>query len=168
MQTQIKNRLLALEAERWLGIQEEGGNNRGQIVRLFQSHMGGSSGAPWCMSFVQYCCHWVDRIGEIIGLMEPSRLHKSDHCMTVWNNTPNRSQLPFIGSVVIWNVQGTSSGHTGIVVGIDQKIITTIEGNTTDSSSRIVSEGDGVYKKRRPLESIGSLKLMGFLSPWRS
>jgi len=56
----ISNRLLIFEATRWLGIQEIGGNNRGQVIRMFQRVIGRAQNEPWCMSFVQYCWHMTD------------------------------------------------------------------------------------------------------------
>ncbi len=165
----IRNQLLVAESLRWVGIQEVGGNNRGQMVRIFQKHLGGAHNEPWCMSYVQYCCYWADKYAELTGHTGlPHKLYKSEHCMTVWNKTPRecRIDIPFPGCVPIWNYEGTTSGHTGALVGIDRQIILTAEGNTSDGVRRIVREGDGVYKKRRPMKTIGKMKLVGFLNPW--
>jgi len=142
----LKNRLLTVEAERWLGMMEEGGNNMGQLVRLFQSQIGIAHGEPWCMSFVQYCCYWVDRY---VSSQATHSLHKSEHCMTVWRKTPQSCRLhrPEVGSVAIWNKLGTDAGHTGVVIGVGEGNITTIEGNTGDDARRVIREGDGVFAK---------------------
>ena len=41
-----KRRLLVAEAERWIGATEQGGNNQGQIVQMFQREIGGAVGEP--------------------------------------------------------------------------------------------------------------------------
>lgn len=168
--TSTKNPILILEAFRWLGVQEVGGNNKGQVVSIFQRHLGGAHEEPWCMSFVQYCCFWVDSMDAAFRSQKAKghKLFKSEHCLTVWNKSPRecRSEAPMPGSVVIWQYGASSAGHTGIVVDVDGDVFTTVEANTGDNSKRVVREGDGVYKKVRPLKSIGKMKIKGFLNPW--
>ena len=55
----IKERLLIHEAKRWVGVTEVGGNNRGQVVEIFQKAVGGvANGQPWCMDFgATRCCY---------------------------------------------------------------------------------------------------------------
>ena len=157
-----------MEAERWLGAQEIGGNNRGQIIRMFQRAVGKAEDEPWCMSFVQYCCNKIDQIYKIVRKANDiNKLYQSEHCLTVWNKTPHICrQDPAPGTIAIWNYKGGSAGHAGIVVEVDGEIIRTIEGNTSDNTKRIVREGDGVYRKRRPINSISNMQLKGFLDPW--
>ncbi len=154
-----------IEGGRWVGVQETGGNNKGQLVSIFQRHIGGAHGEPWCMSFVQYCAYWVDQYFT----ESKHRLFPSEHCMTVWRNSPSVCRLtgPMEGSVVIWNYEGTDNGHTGIVRRLDGNHIYTIEGNTGDSSA-VVREGDGVFVKRRLLQrsSKSKMQIVGFLNPW--
>ena len=45
-------------------------------------------------------------------------------------------------------------GHIGIVTGFDGKNIYTIEGNTNAAGSR---EGQGVYRKIRPLKTVAAM-----------
>lgn len=164
-----RNQILILEAERWLGVQEHGGNNRGEIVSMFQRAIGRAVNEPWCMSFVQYCCMEVDRwANKLLNQNIENQLNKSEHCMTVWRETPKGCRLskPVPGCVPIWNFAGTDDGHTGIAKAFDRQIIIDIEGNTSDDSKTIVREGHGVRKKRRPMRSIGKMNLVGFLDPW--
>jgi hypothetical protein len=164
----IKNKLLTLEAKRWLGIQENGGNNKGEIVSVFQKTIGKAENEPWCMSFVQYCLFQTDNwFYELCDSDIPHELFLSEHCLTVWNESPKhcRIEKPIAGSICIWQYRGSSNGHTGIVVDVDKEIIITIEGNTSNSK-KIIREGDGVYLKRRPLKSIGKMQIKGFLNPW--
>ena len=159
--------MLVLEAKRWIGVTERGGNNRGEMVEMFQKAIGRAINEPWCMSFVQFCCQWPDYfVGGKLNV-----LHKSEHCFSVWMNTKKTARVvePFPGCVAIWQYQGTTNGHTGIVesYGVDDKraYIISIEGNTSDSE-KIVREGDGVFLKKRFLKTTGKMRLKGFLNPW--
>lgn len=171
---QIKHRLLLMEAHRWLGVSERGGNNSGQIVEMFQSTIGKAEKEAWCMSFAQTCMMWAENYFDAAFPLkadaEPLLIFKSEHCLTVWNKTPSfcRAKVPVPGSIVIWQHGNTSAGHTGIVVSVDQKAKTmiTIEGNTADQDDTIVREGDGVFKRRRSLLANGSMKVVGFLNAW--
>ena len=169
-ETLINNKLLILEAKRWVGVQEHGGNNRGEIVKMFQRTIGKAVNEPWCMSYIQYCLENVDEWSEALGLkFGPHLLHLHEHCMTVWRETPKECRLekPIPGCVAIWNYKGNDNGHGSIVESIDRKLLMFYEGNTSDNNKRIIREGDGVRKKRRPfVNSIGNMKLVGFLNPW--
>ncbi len=153
------------EATRWIGVREKGGANCGPEVEEFQRSVDDrADGAPWCMSFVQFC---VKRVSDIIG-KKPS-LYPSEHCLTVWNRTPEELRLsrPVPGCVVIWRKSGTDQGHTGIVVSVGETKMITIEGNTGPAS--IVSrEGDGVYEKERAIHPVtGRMEVVGYLRAWR-
>lgn len=165
-----RNKLLMIEAQRWLGIQEIGGNNRGQVIRMFQRTIGKAQNEPWCMSFVQYCCCMVDTVYAILQERQviTHQLYPSELCSRVWERTSKscRLEAPEPGCVVIWQYHATSAGHTGIVTHVDKSIITTVEGNTGDLTKRVVREGDGVFRKRRPLKTIGRMEIIGFLNPW--
>lgn len=174
MQT-IKDRLLVFEARRWVGMTEIGGNNRGQVVEMFQKAVDGiSSGEPWCMSFVQFCIEMVDNTYDAMFQQSYLRspLKKTEHCMTLWQDSQHHVIIARPGSLAIWqywkNGSPTSSGHVGIVTEVitePQDHIRTIEGNT-GGGSEIEREGDGVYEKVRSREGGTRMKLMGFLSVW--
>jgi uncharacterized protein (TIGR02594 family) len=155
------NLMLVGEAVKYIGCHEEGGNNKGPYVEMFQKAVDGkASGEPWCMAFVQYCVKQTEGI-----CITKSRLFKSEHCLTVWRNSPEDMRLttPEAGCIVIWQHGESENGHTGIVRGfsVDGKIVT-IEGNTTDTAT-IEREGDGVYSNIRKLAGDGDMKIVGFL-----
>lgn len=158
-----KNEALIIEASRWIGITEDSPNSS-QLINKFQSIIGSNENEPWCMSFVQYCCYWVDKYFPF----SLSGLYKSESCLQVWEKTnPIHRSSPKEGNVVIWNYDGTSKGHCGIIKKISNSSMITIEGNTSvDSEKSIVREGDGVFLKIRPLSSIGKFKILGYLNPW--
>lgn len=176
---ELKRRLLVHEAKRWLRFTESGGDNRGQAVEAFQRAVDGRAiGEPWCMAFVQYCIQQVDlMIDEILRQSSSIRsvLAKSEHCMTVWRQSPSRAQhlQPLVGSVMIWQKGHTHAGHTGIVVSKhveaanpgDGEWLWTIEGNTGPQEV-VTREGDGVYLKKRNIGDTGTMRVKGWLDPW--
>ncbi|MEI6806168.1 MAG: CHAP domain-containing protein [Myxococcaceae bacterium] len=172
----LKEKMLIQEAKRWVGITEQGGNNHGQLVELFQRTAGGlANGEPWCMSFAQYCIQEVDASvvhALVLGCPDKkSQLFKSEHCLTVWNKSQDlKIDTPRPGSLCIWQQGQTASGHVGIVVDVNADgSIMTVEGNTSrDLSAGALAqvEGDGVWLKRRCLDTNGSLRLKGFLRVW--
>ena len=72
-------RLLIFEARRWVGMTEIGGNNRGQVVEMFQRAVDGkASGEPWCAAFVFFCVGMVESMAAALGWVECSPLHRSE------------------------------------------------------------------------------------------
>jgi hypothetical protein len=173
-----KQSLLVHEARRWLDFTEQGGENKGQIVEMFQKAVDGKAwGEPWCMSFVQFCLDQVDKTARAltfdsrnyaIASLDSHVLYKTEHCATCWNKTNKvaRRESPSPGDVVIWKSRFGSNGHTGIVVNVfSDGSFETIEGNTSPGITGSQRDGDGVFLKKRS-GGIGSLKLLGFLNPW--
>ncbi|MGZ6369959.1 MAG: CHAP domain-containing protein [Bdellovibrionota bacterium] len=165
----IRAALLVEEAERWIGVQEVGANNRGQLVELFLNSIGLAPGLPWCMAFVQFCVAQVDRLASSI---DPSavanRMFRSAGCAMVWNMTSTelRSSTPEMGSVVIWKHATSSEGHCGIVIGVNgDGSFDTVEGNTSPSPG-VNRDGDGVFRKSHSQTPTGAMELVGFICPW--
>lgn len=167
----LKIPFLIAEARRWVGTTERGGDNKGQLVELWQKSVDGKSDSEsWCMSFVQYQMAWTDKLFlEIVGETNFTKIFKSEHCLTVWNKTPKelRSDIPKPGAIAIWRKKGTLSGHCGIVSSIvpSYRKFHCIEGNTGPGDG-VVREGDGVYEKSRSMDGAGNMELLGFLIPW--
>lgn len=165
-----KEQLLIHEAKRWVGITEHGGNNRGQLVQLFQKSTGGlANGEPWCMAFIQFCIQAVDSlVSDCLEGSEKSPLFKSEHCLTVWNKSQAlKIETPRPGILCIWQHGQTAAGHVGIVVDVNaDSSIMTVEGNTSSANADNQREGDGVWLKRRRLDSSGDLRFKGFLRVW--
>lgn len=174
----LKERLLIHEAKRWVGVTEVGGNNRGQLVELFQKSVDGRAcGEPWCMAFTQFCISTVDHAISALfsdaASCDRSLLYRSKHCLTVWNKSKElRLDKPKPGSLCIWqrhrDGKPTAQGHVGVIVGVNSDgTLLTVEGNTS-SEEGVQREGDGVWlKHRRYLDaSGGSMRLKGFLRVW--
>jgi hypothetical protein len=163
-------------ARTFIGVTEQGGDNRGKDVEMFQRAVDGkASREAWCMCFVQHCVKETKAQLEKTGLYKKVfiTLYPSEHCMTVWNKTnpKYRRTEPKKGYVVIWqyykNGKATAQGHTGIVDSVSndgKSSMLTIEGNTGPGGA-IVREGDGVYAKTRSISGSSSMKIVGFLVP---
>jgi len=172
-----KMSLLVLEAHRWLGVRENGGQNKGKDVERFQKAVDGkASGEPWCACFVAFCVKEVDRrYSESFPdhpLMPTSKLYETEHCLTLWGRSPFECRVfePEEGSIAVWGHyqlgKATGKGHVGIVIGHDLETFHTIEGNTS-AGDGINREGDGVYLRIRNIREYGiNFKLIGFLRPW--
>jgi hypothetical protein len=173
---EMKRQLLMHEARRWVGVEEQGGNNRGQLVEIFQSSMGRAAQEPWCMAFAQWCLAAVDGVVDdvLAGVLGQSSSHtqliKSELCLAVWDKAPpeSKSALPLPGYLVIWRHGVTTAGHTGIVTHVSTTgdSFETIEGNTS-SGIGVSRDGDGIYARTRSMSGAGEMKVAGFLNPWK-
>ena len=155
--------MLISRANSQVGVRESGDNNKGKEVEEFQKVVDGKAqGEAWCMAFMQ----WVSKkTCDQLNVKNP--LYPTEHCYTLWNNTPEKYRLskPKKGAVMIQvtKTKGKYNGHTGICTGgfhADGKNFSTIEGNTNGAGS---SEGDGVYKKTRSIDGSSSMTVKGFV-----
>jgi hypothetical protein len=165
-------RALAWFARQWVGFKEEGGQNKGQVVELFQRAVDGKAqGEPWCAAFLQFCVMRVDDLFEEMTMVSAvrSRLYRSELCMDLVRYTPEDCRVtePVPGAVVVWSkLQGglpSAQGHCGIVHGIYDGGVVTVEGNTGMGDQR---EGDGVSFKRRARGDIPGFVRLAWLAPW--
>lgn len=147
-------------AKKYIGVKEEGGDNKGSMVELFQRSVDGKAqGESWCMAFVQYCLLELEKETSV-----KSKIFKSEHCLTVWNNSPKELRLtkPEVGCLVIWQFKNSSQGHVGIVTKVNVNTIATIEGNT-GTGAAIERNGDGVYARVRSKAGGATMKVVGYL-----
>ena len=159
--------LFIYAAESCVGIREEGGNNRGPMVKLIQKTSDGSAdNEAWCMAFVMTCLAYVE---QKLGIVSP--VFNSEHCMTTWTKTPKVQRVksvPLPGAIIIWKKGATSSGHTGIVSEYRGKTMEAIEGNTNAGivGGKIENDGGGVYLTDRSTSGTGSMKVVGYIKPF--
>lgn len=136
----------AYDAE--VGVREKTGHNDGDRVETYLRYCSLAKGNPWCASFV---C-WIygqshinnPRSGYCPDLFTPKRI--------IYKRTNKINKQPIRGDV--WGLYFPDKGrvaHAGFVDDWQSKYVVTVEGNTNDVGSR---EGDGVYRKRRPIKSI--------------
>ncbi|MFF5381636.1 peptidoglycan-binding protein [Pedobacter suwonensis] len=134
-----RKRLLQV-AEKELGVRESSGNNDGPRVAEYLSYVHVPEGSAWCAAFVS----WV--FGQA-GYPVPR---------TAWSPAlfPLSKRTKQIRPAVVFGIyfsQFRRIAHCGLVERQDGDWMITIEGNTNPDGSR---EGDGVYRKRRPLKAV--------------
>jgi hypothetical protein len=161
--------LFRLAAEACVGIREEGGNNRGPMVKLIQETIGSANAEAWCMSFMQTCIAYAEiKTGKV------SPIYPSEHCMTTWNKTPKSARVkifPLSGAIVIWQHGKGPAGHTGVFLEANESRtkMTTVEGNTSSgllADGSLNRDGGAVLVCNRSTKANGSMKVVGFLKPF--
>lgn len=154
---------IARNAESKVGVRETAGHNRGPDLQPFfdadwyepNGKNGLDEGYAWCASFVCWCV-MVAVAGRKIGFKRPRtpsawgfEKWAEDQPIGVNLRKPTSSDIRR-GDIVVFK-----HSHIGIAAGKPDKHgwVKCVEGNTNKSGSR---EGDGVYKKDRPVSSIRS------------
>lgn len=147
-------------------------SNRGDMVELLQETIGRAEREPWCMALVQSGVAYAEKKTGIV-----SKLPFSEHCLTVWNQSPVTSRISALtsvkaGDIAIWNYPPGSAGHTGVVrlISSNRQTIELTEGNTTQGlrpDGSIEREGGGVYRTKRSTTFSGPMKLVGFIRAFR-
>ena len=130
-------------ARRELGAAENpAGSNRTKYGAWY-----GLDGQPWCMMFVQWCCHRA-------GVKLPARTASCGGLMRVakqFGGWVTKDLQP--GDVVIYDFPGgADTDHCGIVEQVTASGIVAIEGNTSEAGSQ--SNGGMVCRKDRPWKYI--------------
>ena len=149
-------------ASQEVGVRETA-PNRGPMVDRFLISVGldpTSGNYPWCAAFV----FWVfEMASHQLRMANPCV--KTASAIMHWQRAPQagRIRVASDGTIVdpervrpgcvFFQDHGAGKGHCGIVEGVDfaAGVIMTIDGNTNASGGR---EGDGVYRKVRPLRSV--------------
>lgn len=171
---EVRERILVFEVNRWVGVTEVGGDNKGQIVEMFQKSVDGkASGEAWCMSFIQFCLKKADELFDEITLSSnvPCGTFKSESVLQVWNNTPAEHRCqPHPGALMLWQFykdgKPTGLGHAELVVGaVANGSVPTVGGNT-GTGVGVQREGDGVYKRTRSIIGSPDMRVLGFIQPW--
>lgn len=127
-----------------LGIAEDpAGSNRVKYNAWYYGREVSGSAYPWCMAFVQWCCHEAGaglplRTASCGSLM---RAAKKAGCWVTRELQP--------GDVAIYDFPGgAATDHCGIIERVDGNTVTAIEGNTSEKGSQ--SNGGMVCRRTRP------------------
>lgn len=150
-------------AEAYLFVREQG-NNHGRWIDFFNQSVSTAAGQPWCLSFLDSCL--IQNLEEY-GFNHSLAL--SEHVMTFFRaNVAGYETAPRPGLIMTWNHVGSDRGHAGLITKvIDEHHVETVEGNTSPSVATVDREGDGVYKKTRPLVQLGDMKPnLYFINPY--
>lgn len=134
---------------------EMGGQNKGPWVRLY---MKGNEGTawPWCAGFVSFI---LNQACDTLGVSLPLKTSFSCDFLAVsakekgiflrGSKASDRKKIT-PGSLFLERRTSTDWIHTGIVIGAEDEVFLTIEGNTNDEGSR---EGYEVCSRIRGYKS---------------
>ena len=128
-----------------LDIREGRRPNTGASVEFLLAFAKGSPGMPWCVAFV-YC---VTHFAYAILNKYPPEDMASLSCSALIRWAENRGLVvtePQPGDLMVLVGGKTGYYHVCVVVGVNGRVITTVEGNTNDAGS---PDGDGVYQRDR-------------------
>ena len=152
---------------RWDDLLTPGSDPRGPELRAALIETGWQPGWAYCSAFVEVCWRAGYRgkpdLPLITRAIEPS-------VMSTFENFRRLGRIettPKPGAIFLMQSGNTWKGHAGIVVKLENRILHTIEGNT--SSNQENREGDGVYakSKRYDLSRKGrGLWMRGFVNPF--
>lgn len=167
--TMINNKIKDI-ATSYLGQREIPGN-MGFTDKSFEKKMqavGFVKSYAWCALFAELV--WTEAYAGS-GLVAKLRKLFSASATTTFKNfdidgTFKTSKVPQVGAVAIWRHGSGWQGHAGIVVGMNEREIHTVEGNTNAAGGR---EGIEVAKKTRnwmgEAYKPNGLNLVGFILP---
>lgn len=126
----------------------EGKNNDTKYGKAY-----GMNNVYWCMIFVWWCFNQLDKSLFYDG-------KKCASCSQLMNWAKSKGQWVTKdykpGDILIFDIPGNNikTDHTGICVTANKSKVASIEGNTSSGISGSQSNGDGVYKKQRPLSYV--------------
>lgn len=139
--------LLIAAASSFVGLGEDGGDNRGQMVELFLREVRQPPGQPWCAAFVHHVGYWSHYDHRVAKSSWP--LPATASCYELGEFARERGVLlekPSAGDVFLLHSPALRRfAHTGVVVSVDQRfgsegdarfVCTTVEGNTNADGSR--------------------------------
>jgi hypothetical protein len=153
------NSQIVEEARKWVRTREIG-HNDGPEVAEWLHRVKRQPGNAWCAAFA-WCM--LDDACKKLGIENTFPPIAGAWLMLntakqkkAWTKIPGQGFIFGIDHGT--NSQGARIGHVGIVTGVFDDHITSIEGNTNQKGSR---EGDGVYEKERRLSEI----TLGYFDP---
>lgn len=161
----VANAIVAL-AVKELGVREEGGNNRGARVRVYQGATWLKPDAwPWCAAF----CAWVlmEALKSADGqaylqkkAVPASAFRCKDASAFGWLDWAKKQRLvvfdesdpkltPQAGDFVVFDFSHIGVVERPVLSGGRVVAVNTVEGNTNGKGERDSESGDGVWRKTR-------------------
>lgn len=132
-------------AEKELGVRELSGKNDGPRVELYLRHVGLKKGYAWCAAFVSWL-HGQAGYAKPRSAWSPDLFPASRRCINAQPAAVLGIYFPALKRIA----------HVGLVTGIRDDWVESIEGNTNAAGSR---EGDGVYRRLRHKRFINAYAL---------
>jgi hypothetical protein len=154
---------LIAAATSFVGLREEGSDNRGLMIDLFLKGVGQPVGQPWCAAFVHHVGYWSHYDFDANASSWP--LPATASCYVLGDTAREKEVLrhePMAGDVfLLWSPSLGRFAHTGVVARVRRQgttpagnpwsVCDTIEGNTNDDGGR---EGWGVLRRVRHFDAL--------------
>lgn len=126
-----------------------------ELDKLGYFYNGPKNGYAWCDVFVDWCFVQAFGAEEAMKLLQQPKKSYGAGCGYSAKYFSDKDQFhvknPKPGDqIFFWDSKKTKVAHTGIVYSVDNTYVYTIEGNTS-SSSGVVANGGGVFKKKYKL-----------------
>lgn len=140
-----------------VGVKELTGNNDGKRVEEYLKSTGLGKGYSWCASFVKWVFNSCG-VSTSITAWSPTA-HNSNNIVYFKNKW---SKNPKPGDVfTLYSQNKKRIFHTGFFHRLNNKIVTTVEGNTSSGGviegSKLDVDGQGVYMRKRSIHTIHSI-----------
>lgn len=144
-------------AQKNIGEKEVEANSSPLIDRMLKE-VGLKAGDPWCAAAISY---WVKLASIQLG-KHPEFVYGGS-VYKIWAKNQKLVIAKPVPNCIFCidhglSKQGNKIGHTGLVIGVSNDVVATVEGNTNKDGSR---NGDGVYARTRNISEItyGFLKI---------
>lgn len=147
-----------------VGVEEQGGENRGKYVGIYQRSTDNDPGDPWCASFCYYrlitAAAFYDK--GLVGI--PRSGYTPDWKAAAvkvgdWLSASRAKARPTrvrVGDLCLfYSASKRRIFHIGIVVEVHSWGVVTVEGNTS-AEPGVDADGDGVFRKIRKWSELGS------------
>ena len=136
-----------------VGTRERTGNNDGPVEKYLNA-VGAAKGAPYCAAFVA----WVGN--KALGNRSPFPMSAWSPDMVKGGTSKIESARPGDTFGIYFPAKGRVA-HTGFIERREGNFLVTIEANTSASAasgSAADREGEGVYRKRRHVQTVRAVK----------
>ena len=117
-------------------------------------YMGSKQGYPWCDVFVDWCfaqAYGVQNARKLLCQPILSRGAGCRHSFTYYQVAGRIFFYPQPGDQIFFRREGQIC-HTGIVTGVADGVVFTVEGNTSDEEG-VIPNGGCVTEKSYPIDS---------------
>ena len=149
--------LLVAAANAFVGLTEEGGDNRGQMIEMFLREVRQPPGQPWCAAFVHHVGFWSHF--DSVAARSSWPLPPTASCEELGSFAKTHRidfTEPMIGDVFLcYSKTRLRFYHTGIVVRVDSVFATTGDGKIFSCGTvEGNSNSDGSANGTRTLQRI--------------
>lgn len=145
-------------AEKYVGIRETGGRNRGPEIDRWNRAAGAPLGSSYCASSVG---GWLSEADVARPRLKTAWARNYEQPYSIKPDRVARgvARVP-VGSVVVWKRPG--GGHVGIVTRWRGSTGDTIEANTSSGLKGSQHDGDGIFRRKRTINALSAFRITAF------